>query len=290
MKYDLITQNKDQIPVVNSCQILGVSKSAYYKYINAPELSGRALENDYLLFEIKTIFIDHKKRIGSPTVTHLLRNKLKKPINKKRVARIMRENGLVSIVSKKFKRTTDSNHPHPPSPNLLKNKPLPLEPNKVWVTDITYLWTSEGWLYLCMFLDLFTRKIVGWSTSSRMKADMVVEAYRKAIWHEDPDPGLIVHSDKGSQYASKKFRRALKPISIQSMSSTGNCYDNAFAESFFHTLKSHWYFNTKLETRAQAKTELFEYIESYYNRKHPHSSIGYLTPIEKEKQYKKLAA
>lgn len=287
MKYQLIHQGRSQVPIKSACKILGVSRSGYYKNLKRPK-SKREIENAALLAEIKRIHKKSRKRMGSPTITQALRRKGWK-INEKRVARLMRMAGLKSVHKKKFKRTTDSSHPHPPAQNLIANRGPILQRNEIWVSDITYIWTYEGWLYLCIFMDLATRKIVGWAISERLKASLVVDAFVSAVLQENPPAGLIVHSDRGRQYASAEFRNYLKPLYRQSMTGPNHCYDNAFAESFFHTLKVEWLYQTTLKTRRQARNEIFEYIEIYYNRLRLHSGINYLTPLEMETKVQKVA-
>jgi transposase InsO family protein len=287
MKYQIISQSVPEIPVEIACQALGVSRSGYYKS-RKRRSTKRERDNKRMLEEIRTEFKDTKGRAGSPTITIRLRRR-GIVVNKKRVARLMKINGLVARAARKFKRTTDSNHPYPPAPNLLAGMPVPGEKNKVWVTDITYLWTPEGWLYLCVFIDLCTRKVVGWSVSERMKASLVCQAFMMALLRENPGSGLIVHSDRGSQYASREFRSILGAGVCQSMSGAGRCYDNAYAESFFHTLKVEWLYGTYIEGRAHARRSLFEYLEVYYNRNRIHSSIGYLTPVEMDEKISRAA-
>lgn len=285
MKYRFIAENKGNIPIRLACKVIGISVSGYYKQkklADNPKNNLKEKDDLILLEQIKQEYRLCKGRAGSPTITKMLHRKGLK-VNKKRVARLMKENGLYAKLGKKFKKTTDSNHPHPPAPNILSGFGMPEEKNQVWVTDITYLWTDEGWMYLCVFLDLFSRMIVGWSIEKTMKTSMVLDAFDMAISRQQPEPGLLVHSDRGVQYASDAFRMKLeKNRFVQSMSGKGNCYDNAFAESFFHTMKNEWYHREPLKMRALAKRDLFEYIEIYYNRQRLHSGIGYITPFEKD--------
>ena len=287
MKFNIVSKTAG-VPVTRACKTLGVSRSGYYKHQKQSGDSKRQRENRRILKAILEEFKVCRGRAGSPVITQRLRRR-GILVNEKRVARLMRINGLKALAARKFKRTTDSDHPHPPSPNLLKNMPLPREKNRVWVTDITYIGTPEGWLYLCVFIDLCTRKVVGWSIGERMQTELVCQAFMMAVLRESPEPGLIIHSDRGSQFASKTFRKILGSTIRQSMSAKGRCYDNAFAESFFHTLKVEWLYAGKIESREQARRELFEYLEVYYNRKRLHSSIGYLTPVEMESKLKMAA-
>jgi putative transposase len=230
---------------------------------------------------IRSIHKESKGRYGSPRITRKMR-KMGLRISRQRVARIMRKNGIRAKTKRKFKVTTNSKHGFPISPNLLKQDFYSDAPNKIWVSDITYLYTREGWLYLTVIIDLFNREIVGWSMSSRLTADTTtVAALKQAIGRQRPLPGLIFHSDQGVQFAAAPFRQILsKNGMIQSMSSKGNCYDNAVAESFFHTLKTELIHHERYETRFQARRSVFEYIEMFYNRVRLHSALNYQSPLE----------
>lgn len=274
------------------CNALGVSKSGYYKWIQ-----GQSHENSYqkrrkaLLARITWLFLDAHKRYGSPKITHLLRREGWK-VSERLVGKMMSEHGLRSCVSKKFKvTTTDSNHTNPIAPNVLNQNFTTTAPNKVWVTDITYIPCREGRLYLASVLDLFTRKIVGWKLADRMTTDLVLAALDKAYASEKPAAGLIHHSDRGSQYASEEYRTRLKTYKMKaSMSRKGNCYDNACIESFHSVLKKEFVYCTKFRTKAQAQQGVFEYIELFYNRKRIHGSLGYLSPVRFEAEYYKIIA
>jgi len=195
----------------------------------------------------------------------------------------MRENNIVSKTQKRFKATTNSKHNYPVCPNLLEQKFKAVRPNQKWVSDITYVPTGEGWLYLATVIDLFSRQVVGRSVSERMTTDLVEDAFLKAYWSRKPQEDLIFHSDRGSQYASHRFQNLLKGLEVkQSMSAKGNCYDNAVAESFFGRIKTEFIHHEKFITRKEAKSGIFEYIETYYNRDRRHSSLNYLTPVEFE--------
>jgi len=206
-----------------------------------------------------------------------------------RVARLMRANGLRGKAGKKFKATTDSNHKHPVAENLLQRQFNVSEPNLAWVGDITYVWTREGWLYLAVLLDLYSRRVVGWAVSKRMKQGLVVEALERAIALRNPSPGLIVHHDRGSQYASNAYRKLLESRGlILSMSRKGDCWDNAVAESFFGSLKTEWVPKFGYETRREGEMDLFQYIEAFYNRSRRHSTIGNVSPVAFEKASENL--
>ena len=198
----------------------------------------------------------------------------------------MRENGIKSIIKKKLKATTNSNHNLPVAENLLQQNFATVRPNQVWSSDITYIWTSEGWLYLAVVLDLFNRQIIGWKVDKSLSKDFVYEAINKTIKARKPSDELIFHSDRGVQYASNEVRKLLKTFDItQSMSNKGNCYDNAITETFFHTLKTELVYQTTYNTRNEAELDLFEYIELFYNRKRLHSSLNYLSPVEYENHF-----
>lgn len=203
----------------------------------------------------------------------------------------MHENNIAAKTRKKFKKTTNSNHSNYISPNLLEQNFRVNSPNEVWVADITYVSTYEGWLYLSVVLDLYSRKVVGWSMSNRITGQLVIDSLENAITDRKPEAGLIFHSDRGSQYSSAEFRKSLKRNRIiQSMSGKGNCYDNAVAESFFHTLKTELIYWEKYKTRKEAKSNIFTFIEGFYNRRRIHSYLNYLSPSNFELLYFKLVA
>jgi transposase InsO family protein len=219
---------------------------------------------------------------GSPRITIELREQ-GDTCSKNRVARIMRENDIKAKTARKFKVTTNSKHNMPISENLLNQNFSVSTPDRVWVSDITYIRTLEGWLYLSIILDLYSRKIIGWSVSDRITKKVVTDALLKAIWNRKPSKGLIVHSDQGSQYASIEFRNIIKRFGFkQSMSGKGNCYDNAVAESFFHTIKTECVYSEVYKSKSEAKSAIFDYIEIFYNRQRRHSTIGYMSPVDFE--------
>ena len=228
------------------------------------------------------MYAESRGRYGSPRIHDEL---LDQGIScgRKRVERLMRDEGLKAKAARKFKVTTDSAHSEPVAADLVKRDFTASEPNKIWVGDITYLWTKEGWLYLAVFIDLYSRKVVGWAIGSRLQASLVTLAFDRAIARRRPAPGLIVHTDQGSQYASAAFRRTLRQAqAIQSMGSRGDCYDNAVAESFFHSLKVEVIFGSDIETKREMEYEVFDYIERFYNKKRKHSAIGLRSPEQFE--------
>lgn len=237
---------------------------------------------------IKTIHKESNGEYGSPKIHGELRRRGTR-CGRKRVARLMRKDGLKAKTIRKFKATTNSNHNLPVAENLLDRDFQPSEPNKAWAADITYIWTNEGWLYLAVVIDLYSRAVVGWSMSERMTRSLVMDAFTLAVKRRNPARGLVHHSDRGSQYASGDFQKLLEKYgAICSMSRKGNCWDNAPAESFFAVLKRGLIFHNQYQTRAQARQSIFEYIERFYNRKRIHSSLGYRTPFEVDQL--KLAA
>ncbi len=263
------------------CRVLGVSPSAFYDWQQSPQCE-HDRKDEVLKGKISEIFRERKGRYGSPRITEELATQAL-GVSRKRVARIMQETGLRASGKRKFKHTTDSNHALPVAPNLLEQQFQASEPNQVWVGDITYIRTHEGWSYLATVIDLYSRKVVGWSYSARMTRDLVCDALDDAIAKRRPGPGLYFHSDRGSQYASGAFlRRLWRHRIVQSMSGKGNCYDNAVAESFFATLKKELVRNEVYCTRQQARDAIFEYIEVFYNRRRLHSTLGYMTPEQFE--------
>lgn len=262
--------------------MLEVSKSGYYAWKSRPK-SRRRIDNEELLIEIRRTFMDHDANYGSPRVWKALKE-ANMSCSENRVARLMREERLVAVQRRKFKATTNSKHNWPIAPNLLERNFNVDAPNKIWVTDITYVWTWEGWLYLSIVLDLYSRGIVGLAMSNRITDDLTQSALNQAVGRRNPDAGLIHHSDRGSQYASGDYQTLLKKNEITpSMSRKGDCWDNAVAESFFHTLKVEKINRYRFKTRDEAKREIFKYIEMYYNRERMHSSLGYKSPFDYEK-------
>lgn len=263
------------------CGVLSVSASGYYAWLNRKP-SKHAEKDKELSKKIKTIFDDEKSRAGAPRITKRLKNE-GELVSKNRVARIMREQGWRAKAAKKYKATTNSNHQLPVAPNLLQQNFLAHKPNEKWVSDITYCWTEEGWLYLAVVMDLYSRKVVGWALSERMTKQLVIDALQMAVWSRKPPRGLIIHSDRGSQYCSYDYQKLLNLHGLVcSMSKRGDCYDNAAMESWNHSFKVEAIHGEKFETRKVAKNNIFEYIEIYYNRKRLHSKLDYQTPTKFE--------
>ena len=281
MKFECIQTEKASFPVTLMCRQLEVSTSGFYAWLSRPP-SARSIANKRLVVEVKAVHAKSRGNYGSPRV-HAELVAHGGHVGKNRVARVMRENGIVARRKKRFRHTTDSKHEMPVAPNTLARAFTVDEPDKVWVTDITYIWTREGWLYLAVILDLFSRRVVGWSMNERITRQLAIDALSMAIAARAPAVGLLHHSDRGSQYASADYRAALSAAGIAcSMSRKGNCWDNAVAESFFGTMKTELVYHEDWATRADARSAIFEYIEVFYNGCRRHSSIGYVSPVEYE--------
>ena len=283
MKYRFIKAHRDQFPVSLICKMLNVSRSGYYAWLNSPE-SSRAREDKRLLSEIKRVYLDNRKVYGSPRIHDELRKRGIR-CGRKRVARLMREGGLRSLARKKFKATTGSKHKYPVAENVLNRRFEQEAPNRVWLADITFVWTREGWLYLAALMDLFSRMIVGWAMDERITRYLAINALNMAVVRRKPAGiALLHHSDRGSQYASGDYQNVLKANDIRcSMSRKGNCYDNSPMESFFGTLKKELVYLKNYQTRDEARQSIFEYIEVFYNLERCHSSLGNQSPSEFER-------
>jgi putative transposase len=284
MKYPFIENHRSAFAVEKMCRSLQISKSGYYAWRTRPK-SKRDHANEKLDHHIRTIYEQSKGTYGSPRITEALNNQ-NIDCSKNRVAKRMRKNNIKSKTKKRFKVTTHSKHSHPIAENLLGQDFTAQRPDQVWASDITYLWTREGWLYLAVILDLFSRRIVGWALSHRLGQELVLNAFQQALWRRRPGLGVIFHSDRGVQYACTAFRNLLQQHKfIQSMSGKGNCYDNAVVESFFHTLKTELVFFETYYTREDAKNSVFEYMETYYNRTRLHSTLNYCSPVQFEQRW-----
>jgi putative transposase len=286
MKYRFIEKHQKQYSVGRLCLVLGIKRSSFYAW-KKRKPSKREQDNQALMEHIRRIHKKYRKTYGSPRMYAQLR-KQKISCSKKRVARLMRQDGLKG--QRKYRKviTTNSRHNFPVAPNVLNREFSAERPNQKWVGDITYIPTEEGWLYLAGLLDLFSRKIVGWAMSDSIDAALVEKALRMALYQRQPGLELLHHSDRGSQYASHQIRDILVANQILvSMSAKGNCYDNAVMESFWGTLKNEWVNHQKYQTRSQAQTDIFSYIEGFYNTVRLHSTLGYLSPAEYEAKYQK---
>ncbi len=285
MKYRFIREHTGLFRVGKMCQVFTVSRSGYYAWLNRTP-SRRKKQDGKLQELILKIYLQGRGVYGSPRIHQQL---LKEGIlcSKKRVERLMQKMQLQARQKRKFKVTTDANHNLPLAEDHVRRDFSASGPNRLWVTDITYIYTREGWLYLAAIMDVYSRKIVGWSMKDRLGQELVLEALDMAVKQRGNPSSLIIHSDRGSQYAGYKYQFQLRKHGFTcSMSRKGDCYDNAAIESFFHTLKTELVFFCRYETRAQAKRDVFEYIEVFYNRIRLHSSIGYHSPEEYEKQSK----
>ena len=267
--------------------MLRVSRSGYYAWRRRPE-SCRSRKNRALLVEICAVHRERRKRCyGSPRIHRELKHKGAQ-CGRHRIARLMRQNDIHAVGRRKYKITTDSAHERPVAPNILARDFEATGPNQKWAGDITYIWTGEGWLYLAVVLDLFSRMVIGWAIQPRLTADIVCNALRMAIANRLPLSAVLMHSDRGSQYASMNFQRLLGAFGITcSMSRKGDCWDNAVLESFFASLKTECVYQLELTTREQARLELFDYMEVFYNRERLHSSLGYISPAEFEHRHRK---
>lgn len=285
MKYEFIDQQREHFPVSRLCQVLEVSVSGYYAWRKQP-LSQREMANQALVRRIETIYTASEQSYGSPRVYAELRDQ-GCPCNRKRVERLMRCHGI---------RAKQTKRPHPPrrrpcqkaplAPNRLAQDFTASQPNQKWLTDITYIPTAQGWLYLAAVMDLFSRRIVGWAMAGHCTEALVKQALQMALNQRRPPAGLLHHSDQGAQYTSTAYQSLLAQHSlVVSLSHIGRCYDNAPMESFFATLKTERVYHRHYRTRVEAKTDLFAYIEGFYNRQRRHSALGYLSPVQYEKAH-----
>jgi len=275
-------ENQDIFHIGLMSKVLKVSRSGYYAWLRRP-MSRREKNNRYLIEQIRNIYEQRKRVYGCLRITAELKDQ-GFSCSKNRVARLMRKQGITARTKRRFRVTTNSNHKLPVANNLVEMQFNPEQKNRLWTTDITYIWTREGWLYLSVMLDLWSRAVISWNAERSMDENLVIKTLDKALMQRKPSGELILHSDRGSQYASHRLRNILKENNItQSMSSKGNCYDNAPTESFFSTLKRELVYRERFKTREEAKQKLFEYIEVFYNRQRRHSTLGYLSPMQFEK-------
>jgi putative transposase len=288
MRFALIDAKKADIAVETACAVLNVSVSGYYAW-KARKASCRQRRDLILLAHIRAQFSQSRETYGSPRM-HAELQEAGLCAGRHRVARIMRENHLKARPKMRFKKTTDSDHGGAVAPNVLAQDFAAEGPDEKWGVDISYVWTAEGWLYLAIVLDLFSRRIVGWAMSDRMKKGLALEALQRAITRRNPPAGLIHHSDRGSQYCSDEYRKLAKARGfVLSMSGRGNCYDNAMVETVFKTIKSELIWRTAFTSRWQASKEIGQYIEGFYNPCRRHSSLGYVSPAEFETAFRVTA-
>jgi len=288
MSFAFIEAEKARFPISGMCRVLGVSQSGFFAWRDRPACQ-RQKHDLVCLAHIRTAFALSNGTYGSPRMHRDLIDGGHQ-IGRHRTARLMRENGLVARQKRRFKRTTDSGHAWPVAPNLLAQDFETERPDRKWGADISYIWTAQGWLYLAVVLDLHSRRIVGWATSDRLKRGLAVEALRRAIVNRDPAPGLIHHSDRGSQYCSVDYQAALRKRGILiSMSGKGNCYDNSMVETFFKTIKSELIWPIAWQTRQQAENAIARYIDGFYNPVRRHSSLDFQSPIAFERKARKVS-
>lgn len=281
MKYQCIADHRGEYPVRMMCRLFNVTPSGFYGWRVRPR-SKRTQDNEALKTRIVEIHADSDGTYGSPRVRDELRDQ-GQCVGKQRIARLMRELGLRGCPQKRYRVTTQSNHGFAIAPNHLDREFVASAPNRRWAADITYLRTGEGWLYLAVVLDLYSKAVVGWSMSERIARQLVIKALLMALYRRRPDGALMHHSDRGSQYASSDFQSLLDEHGIQcSMSGAGNCYDNAAVESFFALLKRERVHRRQYRTRNEARTDVFDYIERFYNRKRRHGSAGRMSPFDYE--------
>lgn len=285
MKYPIIQAQSAYHSITRLCRLMAVSTSGYYDWRDRPP-SAHQLRDVELKTKVRASYDDSHGIYGAPRVYQDLKED-GEAVARKRIARLMREEQLVAKAVKAFKRTTLCDPRLPVADNLLKQDFTATASNQRWVSDITYIRTQEGWLYLAIILDLYSRAIVGWSMDKHMTVELVINALMMALSRRQISDELILHSDRGSQYAAKDYQTILGEHGIQcSMSGTGNCYDNAVAESFFHSLKTEWVYHDKYITRDDAKASLFEYIEIFYNRERRHSYVNQMAPMQFEEMMK----
>ena len=283
MRFAFIEAEKAYYPVLVLCRVMQVGRSGFYAWLRrAP--SARTQADAVLQGQIDRAFLGSRGTYGSPRIRAQL-NAEGVQVSKRRVARLMRRRGLCGLRKARFTRTTDSRHKLPIAPNLLARNFTATAPNAVWVTDVTFIWTLQGWLYLAALLDLYSRRVVGWAMSAHNDQALVLQALNMALCRRRPPQGLIHHSDRGSVYCGTAYLAMLKAHGIKpSMSRKGDCWDNAVAESFFGTLKQELLFRRQLEPRRTAQTAIFEFLEAYYNRKRRHSTLGFLSPVDFEER------
>jgi putative transposase len=282
MSFRLVDEAKKEFPVHRLCRVLGISQSGYFAWKGRPACR-RQHEDMVLLAHVRSAFALSNGTYGSPRMTRELHDD-GLTVGRRRTARLMRENGLRARQKRRFKRTTDSHHAWPVAPNLLDQDFTAAGPNEKWGADISYIWTKQGWLYLAVVIDLFARRVVGWSTNDRLHRNLALAALRKAVVMRRPAAGLIHHSDRGSQYCSMDYQAELDALGILiSMSGRGNCFDNAMVETFFKTLKSELVWRTVFETRADATAAIGRYIDGFYNPIRRHSALDFTSPAQFEK-------
>jgi len=281
MRYRAIQEHDRRYPIRLMCRALNVSPAGYYAWAGRPE-SNRSVQNRTLLAEIRVIHRESRETYGSPSIWDALIKRGHR-VGEHRVARLMRQDGIRAKTVKKWRATTQSQHRFPVAANTLDRQFTVEAPNRVWAGDLTYVWTAEGWLYLAVILDLYSRRVIGWAMGHRLTVELVERAFTMALGNRTLLAGLLHHSDRGSQYAATSYQQLLAAHGVTaSMSRKGNCWDNACIESFFGTLKRELVYHRRYATRDDATRDIFEYIEVFYNRQRRHSTLGYHSPAEFE--------
>lgn len=277
MRFAFVGEHRGRFPIVRMCKVIGVTPSGYYAWRRRP-MSAREKANRELVELIREVHKENGGVYGSPRVYHELKEQ-KVACSENRVARLMRLYGIRGRQTRRYRSTTERNRAHRAAPNLLQRDFNAEDPNQKWVADITYIWTAEGWLYLAAVVDLYSRRVVGWSMSDRMTQELTLSALRMALKQRQPAAGLMHHSDQGSQYTSEAYQALLTSHAVvASMNGVGSWYDNAPMESFIGTLKTEWVHHRAYQTRDEARTDVFAYIEGFYNRRRRHSALDYLSP------------
>jgi len=284
MRYPFIDAEKVNCPVVILCRVMRVSRAGFYAWKNRSP-SRRELENDRLRSQIHEIHSQSRRTYGAPRIFKVLRNDGNR-VGLHRIERLCREEGVKACYKRRYRVTTQSDHILPVAKNILNREFKPTAPNRAWVGDITYVATKEGWLYLATVLDLYSRRVIGWSMGTSLQSSLVKNALHMALGRRGPVDGVLHHSDRGVQYASSDYQEMLDQKGLRcSMSRKGNCWDNAVVESFFKTLKVEYVYRQKFQTREQARRMIFEYIEVFYNRQRIHSTLDYRSPVDYERDY-----
>jgi transposase InsO family protein len=289
VRFSFVHTEKASFPIAALCRVLGVSRQGYYAFARRPQ-GARARDEVALCERVKAVHAESNGNYGSPRVLRVLRVEGVR-VSKRRVERAMRGQGLHGALKRRTRATTRPNPKHPVAPNMLARDFTATRPNQRWVTDISYIWTDEGWVYLAVILDLFSRCVVGWALESTLTTRLPLLALDMACRRRRPGPGLLHHSDRGCQYTSAEYRDALRELGVEvSMSRRGNCWDNAVAESFFSTLKAELVHRRRWTSRFELRSAVFEYIEVFYNRRRLHSSLDYQTPAAVEASFLAAAA
>jgi putative transposase len=284
MKFLAIDQQRREFGVAWMCRRLDVSRSGYYAWAKR-EPSRRSRDDQRLKVKVAAAFQENRRVYGSPRLVDELRDAGER-VSRKRVARLMKEQGLCARIPRRFRKTTDSSHGRPASPDLVRRDFRPSRPDELWAADITYIRTWEGWLYLAVVVDLFSRRVVGWAAATHLGTDLALDALLMAVRNRRPPRGMVHHSDRGVQYSSRRYRKFLKRHGIKSsMSRKGDCWDNAVVESFFGTLKSEVIYRCVLPTRTHARWAIIDFIENFYNPKRRHSTLGNISPIRYEQKF-----